>query len=122
MSRLKLLERIRDIRKSQWDREKAEHAQKDLESQKRLASCIDTYEISFLIAELEVLREHDASDLAALKPRCVKPPKGWICTRELGHGGPCAAVQGPSDYTGIRGGDESSSALPRGGAGTEKRT
>lgn len=24
---------------------------------------------------------------------CDKAPKGWKCTRELGHAGPCAAVK-----------------------------
>jgi hypothetical protein len=23
---------------------------------------------------------------------CTKPPKGWRCTREAGHDGPCAAI------------------------------
>lgn len=24
-------------------------------------------------------------------PPCMMPPKGWVCTREPGHEGPCAA-------------------------------
>jgi multisubunit Na+/H+ antiporter MnhB subunit len=24
---------------------------------------------------------------------CEKPPAGWLCTREAGHDGPCAAVR-----------------------------
>ncbi len=24
---------------------------------------------------------------------CNRPPKGWICTREAGHEGPCAAYR-----------------------------
>lgn len=26
------------------------------------------------------------------KQRCLKPPRDWLCTREAGHCGPCAAV------------------------------
>lgn len=28
-----------------------------------------------------------------LKHRCNVPPKGWLCTRQAGHGGPCAAYR-----------------------------
>jgi hypothetical protein len=28
---------------------------------------------------------------------CQVPPPGWRCTREAGHGGPCAAVEAPED-------------------------
>lgn len=26
---------------------------------------------------------------------CERPPKGWKCTRDAGHDGPCAAVKVP---------------------------
>lgn len=26
------------------------------------------------------------------KPSCERPPHGWVCTREHGHEGPCAAL------------------------------
>jgi len=28
-----------------------------------------------------------------LKHRCKVPPKGWLCTRQPGHEGPCAAYR-----------------------------
>jgi len=28
-----------------------------------------------------------------LKHRCKVPPKGWLCTRQSGHEGPCAAYR-----------------------------
>lgn len=28
-----------------------------------------------------------------LKHKCKVPPKGWLCTRQAGHGGPCAAYR-----------------------------
>lgn len=32
---------------------------------------------------------------------CKVPPKGWYCTRECGHGGPCAVYPGGFDDTNI---------------------
>jgi hypothetical protein len=29
----------------------------------------------------------------------TKAPKGWTCTRELGHEGPCAAVKKPGKWS-----------------------
>lgn len=26
-----------------------------------------------------------------MEQQCTRPPKGWFCTREFGHEGPCAA-------------------------------
>ena len=38
----------------------------------------------------EIARRLD--DLAAPEPEtCTLPPKGWYCTRQAGHDGPCAA-------------------------------
>lgn len=43
---------------------------------------------------IEYICEHHGEDCKAHKHKnpCKIPPKGWFCTREKGHDGPCAAV------------------------------
>lgn len=36
--------------------------------------------------------EQHSQDCANCECQCTRPPKGWRCTREVGHAGPCAAV------------------------------
>lgn len=33
--------------------------------------------------------------------KCKKAPKGWTCTRERGHDGPCAAIKNPSFWDAV---------------------
>lgn len=40
------------------------------------------------------MSEHELeSEAGEDLPGCDRPPPGWVCTRERGHDGPCAAVR-----------------------------
>lgn len=39
----------------------------------------------------------DESTQAAITTRCDLPPDGWVCTRDAGHDGPCAAERAEPD-------------------------
>jgi hypothetical protein len=42
----------------------------------------------------EAIDDPDTAPELHLHPDpCMKPPRGWRCTRKRGHAGPCAAVQ-----------------------------
>jgi hypothetical protein len=46
-------------------------------------------------ALVRALTERQQIPFPALDRGCKLPIPGWICTREPGHSGPCAAVQRP---------------------------
>ena len=50
--------------------------------------CIDT---DYLAVNTLIHQYEHPGDIKVEAPVCDIPPTGWLCTREVGHSGPCAA-------------------------------
>jgi len=61
------------------------------------AFLLDGYEIA-----IELFDHGFASSMSVHTRGCKIPPVGWVCTREEGHDGPCAASPvGPIEFPGV---------------------
>lgn len=46
-----------------------------------------------------ILDSSSSGGSSGVAKMCDRPPRGWRCTREAGHAGPCAAVSDAPDFT-----------------------
>lgn len=94
-----------------WRAWQAACAWQKAESAKACDSVVDQSNNALFRSGAKICAGQIRSTVTQQPDRCTRAPEGWICTRDAGHDGPCAALFDAEEHQGLIGYDKNGDAV-----------